>query len=179
MKKKKIKTQHLAPLENLLIQEKILSLRGQKILLAQDLAKLYGVSVKTLIQAMKRNINRFPKDFVFQLNKKELENLKSQFVTSSWGGIRRALPYAFTEHGVAMLSSVLNSPRAIEVNIFIIRTFIKLREVLFQDQEFGIRILDLELIQGEQGKDISEILEYIRRLIDEPIKPSEPIGFRP
>ena len=99
------------------IEGTIYLLRGQKIMLSTDLATLYAVETKVLVQAVKRNIERFPEDFMFQLSKEEFSDLKSQIVTSSWGGIRRATPYAFTENGVAMLSSVLNSKRAIQVNI--------------------------------------------------------------
>jgi hypothetical protein len=101
------------------IQKEILLLRGQRVMLGQHLAGLYGVPVKALNQAVKRNRARFPQDFMFQLSQAEFENLKSQFVTSSWGGIRRARPYAFTEQGVAMLSSVLHSEQAVQVNIAI------------------------------------------------------------
>src|SRR5215471_21624049 len=104
-----LKTENLAQL--------VFFIRGEKVMLAQDLAELYGVPVRALNQAVKRNIKRFPADFMFQVTKKEFEALKSQIVTSSWGGLRRALPYAFTEQGVAMLSSVLRSKRAVEVNI--------------------------------------------------------------
>jgi ORF6N domain. len=110
------------------IAQSIHLLRGQKVMLSRDLADLYGVPAKVLNQAVKRHSTRFPADFVFQLNFKEFENLKSQFVTSNWGGIRRARPYAFTEQGVAMLSSVLHSERAVKVNIAIMRAFVKLRE---------------------------------------------------
>ena len=99
------------------IAQAIFVLRGQKVILSQDLAALYGVTVGVLTQAMKRNTKRFPKDFVFQVTVKELRNLKSQIVISSWGGLRRALPYAFTEQGVAMLSSVLRSERAVQINV--------------------------------------------------------------
>ncbi|MFA6459461.1 MAG: ORF6N domain-containing protein [Candidatus Paceibacterota bacterium] len=102
------------------IGSRILLIRGQKVILSQHLAELYGVQVKVLIQTVKRNKDRFPQDFIFQLSKEEFENLKSHFVTSSWGGMRRALPYAFTEHGVAMLSSVLKSKQAVQMNILII-----------------------------------------------------------
>src|SRR3989338_7783655 len=101
------------------IENKIFMIRGQKVMLSVHLAKLYEVEVRALIQAVKRNKERFPKDFMFQLNREEYENLKSQFVISSWGGSRRAKPYAFTQEGIAMLSSVLNSPRAVQVNIAI------------------------------------------------------------
>lgn len=108
------------------IESKIFQIRGKKVMLDSDLAELYGVPTKVLVQAVKRNINRFPDDFMFQLAKGEFVNLRSQFVTSSWGG-RRYLPYAFTEQGVAMLSSVLNSERAIMVNVQIMRAFVNLR----------------------------------------------------
>jgi len=117
--------EQLVPIER--IEAKILLIRGQKIMLDKDLAELYGVETKVLIQAVKRNIERFPEDFMFQLTKEEFEILRSQFVTSSWGG-RRYLPYAFTEHGILMLSSVLNSERAILVNIQIMRTFTPLEQ---------------------------------------------------
>jgi hypothetical protein len=107
--------------------ETIVVLRGQKVILSQNLAALYGVSVKARNQAVKRHAGRFPTDFMFQLSANEFEYLKLQFVTSSWGGLRRARPYAFTEQGVAMLSSVLNSERAVKVNIAIMRAFVKLR----------------------------------------------------
>src|ERR1041385_1621144 len=106
------------------VANRIFMIRGQKIMLSTDLAELYGVPPKVLIQAVKRNLERFPKDFMFQLSAEEFNNLKSQIVTSSWGGIRRARPYAFTEEGVAMLSSILRSKRAIQVNIAIMRAFV-------------------------------------------------------
>jgi DNA polymerase IIIc chi subunit len=192
MNKKLTKNKQIATLETVIVQEKILNIREQKVMLDSDLAKMYGIQTKVLIQAVKRNLLRFPEDFMFQLTEKEYGNLRSQIVTSSSNDMRsqfvtalhsrrnqRFLPYAFTEHGIAMLSSVLNSSRAIEVNIFIIRTFIKMREMFSIDQEFEIRVLDLECIQEEQSRDIKEILEYIRKLIDEPIKPPGPIGFQP
>lgn len=108
------------------ILERIYDLRGQRVMLSQDLAELYGVETKVLVQAVKRNIKRFPPDFIFQLTRAEFVNLKSQIVTSSWGGLRRAMPYAFTEQGVAMLSSVLHSERAIQVNIKTLSTYGKI-----------------------------------------------------
>lgn len=110
-------------LPTVIIQQKIYEIRGEKVMLDKDLASLYQIEVKRLNEAVKRNIRRFPSDFMFQLTKEEWSNLKSQFATSSWGGVRK-LPYAFTEQGVAMLSSVLNSEIAIEVNIAIMRTFL-------------------------------------------------------
>jgi ORF6N domain len=126
-------SKEIIPLER--IMRSILYLRGQKVMLSQRLAALYGVAVKVLNQAVKRHASRFPSDFVFQLTSNEFENLKSQIVTSSWGGLRRALPYAFTEQGVAMLSSVLNSERAVKVNIAIMRAFVNLREIGFHLRE--------------------------------------------
>jgi len=120
------------------IEERIFLIRGQRVMISTDLAELYGVEPRVLVQAVKRNIERFPDDFMFQLNKEKYENLKSHFVTSSWGGARRALPYAFTEQGVAMLSSVLRSRQAIRVNIAIIRAFVKLREMLSAHKELAI-----------------------------------------
>ena len=112
----------LVPVER--IERSILLIRGHKVMLSTDLAELYGVEPRILVQAVKRNITRFPQDFMFQLSKEEFSNLKSQIVISSWGGLRRAPPYAFTEQGVAMLSSVLRSKRAIQVNIEIMRAFV-------------------------------------------------------
>lgn len=127
------------------IETLIYFVRGQKVMLDQDLALLYGVETKRLNEQVKRNHNRFPEDFMFQLNKEELENLRSQFATSSSGyGGRRHFPFVFTENGVAMLSSVLNSERAIEVNIAIMRTFTKLRSFLAMDTDLNVRMDKLE-----------------------------------
>src|SRR6267143_555889 len=152
-------------------------LRGQKVMLSQDLAALYGVAVKALHQAVKRHVTRFPADFVFQLTAEEFTNLKSQFVTSSWGGLRRALPYAFTEQGVAMLSSVLNSERAVKVNIAIMRAFVKLHEALETNRELARKFGELEKRFGKHDEEIEAIIEAIRQLIA-PSKPSRrEIGF--
>ena len=129
----------------------IFVLRGQKVILSQDLAALYGVTVGALTQAVKRNPYRFPKDFVFQLTAEEFRNLKSQIVISSWGG-RRHLPYAFTEQGVAMLSSVLNGQRAVKVNIAIMRAFVKLRETLETNRELAQKFAELERRVGERTR---------------------------
>ena len=154
------------------IAQAIFVLRGQKVILGQDLAALYGVTVGVLTQAMKRNTKRFPKDFVFQVTAEELRNLKSQIVISSWGG-RRHLPYAFTEQGVAMLSSVLNSERAVKVNIAIMRTFVKLRETLQTNREFA----ELEKRVGKHDQEIAAIIEAIRQLMAPPKTPRPEIGF--
>jgi hypothetical protein len=123
--KKEILMKALVPIER--ITSKIYLIRGMKVMLDRDLAELYDVETKVLKQAVRRNIDRFPEDFMFELSKEEFKNLRSQFVTSSWGGVRYR-PYAFTEQGVAMLSSVLKSERGIRVNIQIMRAFIKLRQ---------------------------------------------------
>ena len=151
--------------------------RGQKVMLSQDLAALYGVAVKALNQAVKRHAARFPADFVFQLTSEAFENLKSQFVTSSWGGLRRALPYAFTEQGVAMLSSVLNSERAVKVNIAIMRAFVKLREALDTNRELARKFADLEKHVGKHDDEIGAIIDAIRQLMVPPEKPVREIGF--
>jgi phage regulator Rha-like protein len=127
-----------------MLEKKILLIRGEKVMLDADLAELYGVETKMLVRAVKRNVDRFPSDFMIQLNKEEFENLRFQFGTlSRWGG-RRYLPYAFTEQGVAMLSSVLNSDRAIKVNIEIMRAFVRLWQMLASNKELTKRLDELE-----------------------------------
>src|ERR1051325_5286490 len=121
------------------LTDRILTLRGERVLLSFDLAELYGVESKVLVQAVQRNRLRFPSDFMFQVNFAEWANLKSQFVTSSWGGSRKP-PYAFTEQGVAMLSSVLRSPRAIAVNIEIMRAFVRLRRMVVEHADLAARL---------------------------------------
>jgi hypothetical protein len=158
------------------IAQTIFVLRGQKVILGRDLASLYGVSVGALTQAVKRNTNRFPRDFVFQLTVQELRNLKSQFVISSWGG-RRALPYAFTEQGVAMLSSVLNSDRAVKVNIAIMRAFVKLSEMLETNRELARKFEQLERRVGKHDEEIAAILDAIRQLMAPSKQPRREIGF--
>jgi hypothetical protein len=158
------------------IAQTIYLLRGQKVILTQDLASLYDVSVGALTQAVKRNRNRFPEDFVFQLTAEEFANLKSQIVISSWGG-RRTLPYAFTEQGVAMLSSVLRSERAVRVNIAIMRAFVKLRETLETNRELARKFAQLEKQVGKHDAEIAAIIDAIRQLMAPPEKPRREIGF--
>lgn len=147
------------------IRTKIHNIRGQQVMLDKDLADLYGVEVRTLNQSVKRNIKRFPTDFMFQLNEEEWKNLKSQFVISRWGG-SRFLPYAFTEQGVAMLSSVLHSDTAIEANIRIMRAFVAVRQyIALQKEEYGLletRIKQLEVTLEESLHDRNEIDEDTR-----------------
>ncbi|MCF8079862.1 MAG: ORF6N domain-containing protein [Desulfobacterales bacterium] len=165
----------LIPIES--IVSKILYLRSEKVLLDRDLANLYGVETKVLKQAVRRNIERFPKDFMFELSKKEFENLRSQIVTSSWGGARYK-PMAFTEQGVAMLSSVLNSPRAIEVNIAIMRAFVRLRKSFASKREIEKKLKELENHLEKHDDDIKLIFEAIRQLMEPPEdEPRKKIGF--
>ena len=162
-------------IEQDVIEGKIYMVRGHKVMLSTDLADLYGVEPKVLVQAVKRNLDRFPKDFMFQLTNQEFTNLKSQIVTSSWGGIRRANPYAFTEQGVAMLSSVLRSKRAVQVNIAIMRAFVKLREMLSAHKDLARKLDKMEKKYDMQFK---VVFDAIRQLMIPPEKPKRKIGFR-
>jgi len=157
-----------------MIDHAIYLIRGHKVLLSPHLAELYGVETRVLVQAVKRNMDRFPEDFMFQLTEKEFADLKSQIVTSSWGGSRRAKPYAFTEQGVAMLSSVLNSKRAVHVNIEIMRAFVRLRQMLSAHKDLERRLDALEDRYDEQFK---VIFDAIRALMQEEKKPKKQIGF--
>jgi phage regulator Rha-like protein len=148
-------------------------------MLSTHLAEIYDVEPRALVQAVKRNIDRFPKDFMFQLSPAEFKNLKSQFVISSWGGLRRAAPYAFTEHGVAMLSSVLNSQRAVQMNILIIRAFVMLREMLATHKDLARKIEDLERQQKQHGQQLAAVYSAVKRLIAAPRKAKKTIGFAP
>jgi hypothetical protein len=158
------------------IEKSILLIRGHKVILDSDLAELYGVETKVFNQAVKRNISRFPEDFMFQMNKEELEIWRSQIVTSNPAakmGLRRR-PYVFTEHGVAMLSSVLNSERAVQVNIQIMRAFIRMRQLLASQKGLMQKILAMEKKYDEQFK---AVFEAIRQLMIEEEKPKKRIGF--
>ena len=164
----------LVPVER--IEKRILVLRGQKVLLSTDLADLYEVEPRALVQAVKRNIERFPKDFMFQLTIAEFRGLKSQIVISSWGGLRRARPYAFTEQGVAMLSSVLRSKRAVNVNIEIMRAFVRLRELMATHKDLARKLNALEKKHDAQFR---VVFDAIRKLMEPPIKKQKSrIGFR-
>ncbi|MES2848649.1 MAG: ORF6N domain-containing protein [Bacteroidota bacterium] len=148
------------------IIRKIYLLRGEKVMLDRDLAELYGVDTKVLKQAVKRNAKRFPKDFMFTLTQKEFQNLRSQFVTSSWGGIRY-LPSAFTEQGVAMLSGVINSPKAIEMNIAIMRAFVETRKLLHSNKKIAEQIKLLFDRIGEHDVQLGAIYNALENLMDE------------
>lgn len=157
------------------IERKIYLLRGHRVMFDSDLADLYEVPVKVLNQAVKRNINRFPEDFMFQLTKEE-ESLRSQIVTlkNGRGHHRKYLPYAFTEQGVAMLSSVLNSERAVQVNIAIMRTFVKLREMIVSHKDLARRLDALEKKYDAQFK---VVFDAIRQLMTPPVKARKRIGY--
>lgn len=158
------------------IENKIYLIRGKKVILDSDLATLYGVPTFRFNEAVKRNKKRFPDDFMYQLTKEEITNLKSQFAISSWGG-RRTLPYAFTQEGVAMLSSVLNSERAIQVNIQIMRTFTKLRELLTGNEEIKRKIEAMEKKFEKHDHQFQIVFDAIKRLLEVPEKPKRRIGF--
>ena len=168
----------LVPIER--IEGKILLIRGQKVMLDRDLAELYGVKTKALKQAVRRNIKRFPDDFMFELTKEEFENWRSQFVTSNSDKMGlRYVPMAFTEQGVAMLSSVLNSERAILVNIQIMRAFTKLRQMLATNEEFRRKMEDVGRKIEEHDIKFEIVFEAIEKLIT-PLPAKEiKIGFRP
>ena len=161
---------------NLAIEQRILIARGHKVMLDADLAKLYEVTTKALVQAVKRNLDRFPADFGFQLTSQEFNHLRSQTVTSSsgaWGG-RRTPPYAFTEQGVAMLATVLRSPRAIAVNIEIMRAFVRLRLAIASNKELSRKLTALEAKYDAQFK---AVFEAIRQLMTPPTPKRRGIGF--
>ncbi len=161
-----------------IIENRIYLIRGRKVMLDRDLAKLYGVKTFNLNKAVNRNLDRFPGDFMFQLSKEEAKDLIFQFGISSWGGVRK-LPYVFTEQGVAMLSSVLRSKRAIQVNIAIMRTFVKLKAILSTHKELAQKLNELERKIEKHDVDIQSVFEAIRQLMaPPPEKPRRMIGFK-
>lgn len=170
----------LIPIEQ--IERRIYLIRGYKVMVDADLANLYQVKTKVLNQAVRRNIERFPKDFMFQLTSEEVKALRSHFVTleKGRGKHRKYFPYAFTEQGVAMLSSVLRSPRAIAINILIMRAFVKLRELLFTHKGLARKIGELEQRVGTHDQHILKIFEQIHELMTPVLPPPEPkrrIGY--
>ena len=173
MKYRLSKTKTVIPQE--VIENKILLIRSKKVMLDKDLAVLYGVQTRTLNQAVKRNVQRFPEDFMFQLTREEAEKLlRSQFVTLKRGRHYKYLPYAFTENGVAMLSSILNSEGAIEVNIQIMRTFTRLREMLLSHKDLQRKIEEMEKKYDYQFK---VVFDAIKQLLKPSEKPKKRIGF--
>ncbi|MFH1457699.1 MAG: ORF6N domain-containing protein [Candidatus Omnitrophota bacterium] len=159
------------------IEQRIFLIRGQKVMLSPHLADLYGVAPKVLIQAVKRNIERFPEDFMFQLTKEEAKFLRSQIVTLQSSGHFKYLPYAFTEQGIAMLSSALNSKRAIQVNIAIMRAFVRLRRIIASHKELAEKLKELEHKVNMHDKDIIMIFQAINKLM-QPEEPKRAIGFQ-
>mgnify|MGYP001119816274 CR=1 FL=1 len=158
----------------------ILVVRGEKVILDSDLAELYGVETRRLNEQVRRNLEKFPEDFMFQLTKEEFENLKSQFATSSsgWGG-RRKLPLVFTEHGALQAANVLNSERANKMSVFIVRAFIRLREMALTNEKLSQKIAELERRVSDHDEILLDVIREIRKLIDTP-RPKEKkksIGF--
>jgi hypothetical protein len=169
---------NIVPLEK--IEKNIYLIRGQKVMLDRDLAELYGIETKVLKQAVRRNLDRFPSDFMFELTGKEFTILRSQIVTSrspQWGGLRYR-PMAFTEQGVAMLSSVLKSKRAIEVNITIMRVFVRLREMISTHKELAHKLSELERNVKDHDQQIQAIFEAIHQLMAPPKTKTKKIGFK-
>lgn len=160
------------------VMNKIYLIRGQKVMLDEDLAQLYQIETKRLKEAVRRNIDRFPADFMFELTSEELESLRSQFATSKRGGTRYT-PFAFTEQGVAMLSSVLNSSIAIQVNIRIIRIFTKMREMLLTNKDILLKLETLEKDVTSNTQDIANIFEALKQLLSPPAEKRIRIGFKP
>jgi hypothetical protein len=166
----------IIPLER--IQSFIFLIRGEKVLTDQQLAELYQVPTKVLLQAVKRNQERFPDDFAFQLTRQEVTILRSQIVTSSFAhGGRRYLPYVFTEQGVAMLSSVLRSGRAVQVNVAIMRAFVSLRRLLATSETLARKFAELERRLEGHDQAIKSLFDAIRELMQPPVKPKREIGF--
>jgi phage regulator Rha-like protein len=166
----------IVPVER--IESFILLIRGRKVMLDSHLAELYGVSTKRLNEQVKRNKQRFPADFMFQLTPVESSTLRSQFATSKHKrGGRRFRPYAFTEHGAIMVASVLNTHRAIEASLYVVRAFVKLRELLGTHKQLARKLAELEAHLEQHDEDITALFEAIRRLMEPPDKPARPIGF--
>ena len=177
MNDKMLKSRSLIPIER--IENRIFLIRGQKVMLDADLAELYGVTTKRLNEQVKRNRARFPEDFMFQLTASETELLRSQIATSKKGrGGRRYAPFAFTEHGAIMLAGVLNTQRAIEVSVFVVRAFNRLREMLATHKEVAYKLAELERKLVTHDEAIRSLMDAIRQLMTPPIKKRRPIGFR-
>ena len=162
------------------IQKMIYEIRGHQVMLDEDLAKIYQVETKRLNEAVKRNIDRFPIEFMFQLTKEEYGNLKSQFATSSWGG-RRKLPFAFTEHGIVMLSSVLNSNIATQINIAVVNAFIEIRHFALLKSDTNTQIAELRKLlmfyMEKNDKRVNDIIIVLNNLLEKPKEPVKRIGF--
>ena len=169
------KKKSLPPSER--IENKIHFIRGQKVMIDSDLAVIYGVTTKRVNEQVKRNIERFPEDFMLQLSVEEWKNLKSQFATSSWGG-RRKLPYAFTEHGAVMLASVLSSPVAVQASILVVRAFVRLREIIATHKEMDSKMELMEMRLDGHDEEITTLFKALRKLMETPNSPRKRIGFK-
>lgn len=163
-----------------IVINKIYFLRGHKVMLDSDLAELYGIETKKLNQAVKRNSTRFPQDFMFQVSENEIEILRSQIVTLEKDNLShyRYTPYAFTENGVAMLSSVLNTERAIQMNIFIMRQFTAMRQIMIENKDLFIKIMNMEKAITEHDEQLKTLFSYLKKLMQQEEAPREPIGFK-
>jgi hypothetical protein len=160
------------------IVEKIFIIRGQKVMLDKDLAEMYGVPTFRLNEAVKRNMSRFPDDFMFQLTKNEYDSLRSQIAILKRGKHSKYSPYAFTEQGVAMLSSVLNSETAIQVNIQIIRLFTKMKQLILDNKDLWMKIKKIEQHLLKNDEEIKTVFAYLKKLLIQENKPRNPIGFK-
>jgi hypothetical protein len=161
------------------IISKIYHVRGHKVMLDKDLAEMYGVENKRMKEAVRRNMQRFPADFMFQLTRVEYDSLRTQFATLKRGAHSKYLPYAFTEQGVSMLSGVLNSPIAVQVHIQIIRIFTKMRELLLTNKDVLLKLEQLEKDVKENKEDIAMIFEALKQLLNPPREKRRTIGFKP
>jgi hypothetical protein len=166
---------YLIPVEQL--NRAIVVIRGRRVILSHDLATAYGVTTSRLNEQVKRNARRFPPDFVFQLTQQEHNHLKSQIATSSWGGARRARPYAFTEHGAVVAACVLNTDRAVEVSVFVVRAFVRMSRMLASHRQLALKLAELESRVTVHDKNIQSLLAAIRSLITPPAPPRRRIGF--
>jgi phage regulator Rha-like protein len=162
----------LIPMER--IERAIIVVRGEKVMLDSNLAEIYGVETKRLNEQVRRNLNRFPQDFMFQLTAEETANLRSQIATSSLYGGRRYLPHVFTEHGALMLANVLNSERAAQTSVMVVRAFVKLRQMLASNAELSRKLADMEKKYDTQFR---VVFDAIRQLMSPPVKPKREIGF--
>lgn len=161
------------------VDSKIHLIRGQRVMLDSDLAGIYGVQLKRLNEQVRRNRDRFPVDFCFQLKRDEFKNLKSQIATSSLHGGKRKLPWVFTEHGAIMLAAILNSKRAVEMSVFIVRAFVQMREVLLGNKQLAVKLAALEERVGGHDEVIADLIAAIRKLLEAPAeeKSKREIGF--
>ena len=160
------------------LMEKIYVIRGMKVMLDKDLAELYGIETRRLKEQVRRNIDRFPKDFMFELTEQEHQHLKEQFSKGSRGRHSKYPPFAFTEHGVLMLSSVLNSERATKVNIQIMRVYVSIREMMLTHKDFLLKMEQLEKRMAKQDEKIALVFKYLKKFIDVQDKPRNPVGYK-